>query len=70
MQMHVGMPGQEIVDALGLVRREVVGDEVNLFAARLVRDDVAEKGHELGAGAAVLPKTCRPASSSARRTNP
>src|SRR5262245_2559934 len=50
MQMHVRMPDQEILDTLGLVCREVVADDVNLFAAGLVSDDVGEEGHELGTG--------------------
>ena len=32
------------------VRREIVGDHANLFATRLVGNDVAEEGDELGGG--------------------
>ena len=32
MQVHLGMLGQELCDPLGLMRREVVGDDVDLAA--------------------------------------
>ena len=60
MQMHIGMRGEEVVDRLGLVRREVVADDMDLFAPGLMSQDVTEEGDELGARvprAAVLPKT-------------
>ena len=44
------MRGQEVLDALGLVRREIVGDHVDLFAARLVDHDVGQERDELGRG--------------------
>lgn len=50
MQMDPGMLGEERIDAFGLVGREVVTDDMNLFAFRLVRNDVGQEGHELGAG--------------------
>ena len=34
VQMNVGVLSQELVDALGLVRREVVGDDVDVLSAR------------------------------------
>src|SRR5437867_4842942 len=46
MQVNVLMRGQKLIDALGLVRREVVGDHMNLLAARLVDHDVSEEGDE------------------------
>src|SRR4029453_5699059 len=49
------MLGEERIDALGLVRREVIADDMNLFAPGLVSDDVSEEGHELGAG---VPRRC------------
>ena len=42
--MNLGMLGQEFFDSLGLVGREVVGDDVDFLAVRLVGDDVAEEG--------------------------
>ncbi len=45
--MDFGVPIQELVDPLGLVGREVVGNQVNLFAARLVDDDVGQEGDKL-----------------------
>jgi hypothetical protein len=47
VQMHARVPFQELLDALGLVGREVVGDDVDLFAARLIDDDVSQEGDEL-----------------------
>lgn len=50
VQVHVGMLGEEGLDLLGLVGREIVRDHMGLLAARLVEHDVGEKGHELGRG--------------------
>lgn len=41
VQMHVWMIGEKLLDSLCLVRRKVVSDYVNLFAARLIGDDVS-----------------------------
>ena len=41
---------QEVFDRLALVSREVVGDHMDLFAARLIDHDVGEEGDELGRG--------------------
>src|SRR5260370_5902809 len=41
---------KELRHPLGLVSRQVVGDDVDLFAARLTGDEVGEKGNKLGAG--------------------
>lgn len=48
MHMDVRMRGEEGIDQLGLVGREVVGDHMDLFAARLMGDDVGQKGDEFG----------------------
>src|SRR5678815_1151316 len=50
MQVNIGVCREELVDALGLVRGEVVGDDVDLLAAGLVDHDVGEKRHELSRG--------------------
>ena len=52
MQVNVGMFGQKILNPLGLVRREVVGDHMDLLASGLVRHEVSEEGHELLRGVA------------------
>src|SRR5450631_3482697 len=41
------MPFQELSHLRGLVGREVVGDHVDLFAARLIHNDIGEEGNEL-----------------------
>lgn len=48
--MSVAVHGQEFAHLRGLVGREIVGDDVNLFALGLVGHDVGEKGDELGRG--------------------
>ena len=50
MQVQLGMLGQELCDPLGLMRREVVGDNVDLAAFGFQRHDLAEKGHKLLGG--------------------
>jgi hypothetical protein len=55
--MNVGVLAEELFDQLGLVRREVVGDHMDLLALGLVRHDVGEEGDELGRRVAVLPST-------------
>ena len=52
VQLHVRMLGEERLDLVSLVRREIVRDHVDLLAARLIEHDVGEKGHELGRGMA------------------
>ena len=62
MEMDFGVSGEELLNPLGLMRREVVRDDVNLLAARLVGDQVGEEGHELLAGVArggFSPPLCR-----------
>ncbi len=50
MHVPLGMFSQELCDPLGLLRREVVGDNVNLPAFGFQRNDLAEKGHKLLGG--------------------
>ena len=52
VQLHVGVLGEEGLDLLSLVRREIVSDHVDFLAARLVEHDVGEKGDELRRGVA------------------
>ena len=52
MPLDVGMCAEEGIDLLGLVRREVIGDHMNLLALGLVGHDVGEEGDELGRGVA------------------
>lgn len=51
--MNTGVSRQELAHTLGLVRREVVGDDVDFFAARLIGHEVGEKRDELGRGMAL-----------------
>lgn len=48
--MHARIGNQERINALGLVRREVVCDDVDFFVRRLVQDDIGQECHELGNG--------------------
>src|SRR5258708_1533413 len=41
---------EELLNPSGLVGREVVGNEMNLLAARLIGDQLGEEGHERLAG--------------------
>src|ERR1700726_2348123 len=50
MQPNVRMREQERANGLGLMRREIVGDHVNLSPLRLTGDDVAEEVDKGGAG--------------------
>ena len=43
-----GCACQAVFDQRALVRREIVGDDADLFATRLVRNDVGEESDELG----------------------
>ena len=52
MQGHVRMDQQERPDRLGLVRRQVIGDDVNLASPWLAGDKVAEELDERRAGVA------------------
>ncbi len=46
------MSGEELLDPLGFMRQEIVGDEMDLLAARLVGDQSAQKSHEFLTGVA------------------
>ena len=50
VQVDVLMQGQELGHPLGLVSRDIVKNDVNLLARRLLRDDGPKEGHELLAG--------------------
>src|SRR5260221_10623977 len=47
VQVNLRMSIQKVVDLSRLVSREVVGNHVDLFAARLVDDDVGQERDEL-----------------------
>jgi hypothetical protein len=53
MNADVGMTGQEIVDELGFVSREIVRDDVDLASEGLGSHDLGKKVDELGAGMAL-----------------
>ena len=53
MELSVGMGSEELSHGLGLVRRKVIGDDVDLLALGLRGDDICEKDHELRAGVAL-----------------
>ena len=44
------MIGQELCDPLGLMGREVVGDDVDLATPRLQRNNLAQESHKLLGG--------------------
>ena len=50
MEMHFGVSYKELLHPLGPVGREIVGNEMNLFAARLVGDHLGKEGNKLLAG--------------------
>src|SRR6267143_1782140 len=50
MQVQLGMIGQELCDPLGLMRREVVGDDVDLATPGLQRNNLAQESHKLLGG--------------------
>jgi hypothetical protein len=50
VQMDLGMVSQELGDPLGLMRPEVVGDDVDFPLLGFERDDLAQKCHELLGG--------------------
>src|ERR1700693_5405520 len=47
MQVQLRMIGQELRDPLGLMRREVVGDDVDLATPGLQRNNLAQESHKL-----------------------
>ena len=48
MQLNLPMSLEEVFNRLALVSREVISDHVDLFATRLIGDDVDEECYELG----------------------
>src|SRR5271167_2118548 len=48
MEMKLFMSLEKGFDRLALMRREVIGDHVDLFAARLISHDVSEERDEFG----------------------
>src|SRR6266851_9651864 len=50
MQVQLGMIGQELCDPLGLMGREVVGDDVDLPTLGLQRNNLAQESHKLLGG--------------------
>lgn len=52
VQPHVWGLSQEVCHSRGLVRREIIGNLMNLFARGLTRHDVSQKGDELLGGMA------------------
>src|SRR5262245_54775440 len=53
MELKVGMGGEELRHGLSFVRREVVGDDVDLLSRGLRGEDICEKGNELRTGVAL-----------------
>ena len=49
---NVGMGGEELRHGLGLVRREIVDDDMDFFVLGLGGDHIGEKSHELRPGVA------------------
>ena len=58
MQTNIAMSAQKFGDALGLVRRQIVDDDLNVFALRLVGHDVGQERHELGRGMISSTRSC------------
>ena len=52
VEMHFRVSREELLHPLGLVGRKVVGNEMDLLAARLIGDQLSEEGHKLLAGMA------------------
>jgi hypothetical protein len=50
MEPDLGMLGQELFYSFGLVRRQVVQDDVNVFGAASAGDQLFQKGNEIVAG--------------------
>src|SRR5271155_6130879 len=61
MQVQLGMIGQELCDPPGLMRREVVGDDVDLATLGLQRNNLAQESHKLLGGMVCKTRysTCR-----------
>ena len=50
VELDGGVSREELLNPLGLVRREIVGNEMNLLATRLIGDHLGEEGNKLLAG--------------------
>src|SRR3990170_8135464 len=50
VQLHLGMFSEKLLDLLGLVRREIVQDHMDLFLLRLVRDEITQERDEFRRG--------------------
>ena len=50
VEMDSGVSREKLLNPLGLVGREVIGNEMDLLAARLIGDDRGEEGDKLLAG--------------------
>src|SRR3984893_7008487 len=50
VEVQSGVSREELLNPHGLMRRQVVRDNMDLLAARLVGDQVGEESHELLAG--------------------
>lgn len=50
VQVNFGMHRQEVCDRPALVRRLIVSDHMDLFAARLIDHNVGQEGDEFGRG--------------------
>jgi hypothetical protein len=46
--VDIGVGVKEIFYQAGFVRRDVVGDDVDFFATRLIHHNVGQEGDELG----------------------
>ncbi len=51
--MNVAVLSQKRVNPLGLMRRKIVGNDVDLFALGLIDHNVGQKGDEFGGGVPV-----------------
>ena len=54
MQVNLFMRRQKSFDRLALMRREIIGNYMDLLATRLIGHEVSEEGDEFGRGV-----TCR-----------
>ena len=52
VELNVRMKGEELRHRSGLMRRKVIGNDVDLLSRGLGGDDVGQKSDELGAGVA------------------
>ena len=52
VQVHVGVVGQELRNALGLMRRKIVDDDVDFTTPAFERDELSQEGDELFSGVA------------------